>query len=103
MGRIGRTVVATVDKSFPGLRSAWLPVTLAVLLLSAPREFGVTTIVTVPLAWFGRFPKLQMTVGAPLQLPWLGVADTKATPTGSESVTVTPVASFGPLSLTVRV
>jgi hypothetical protein len=82
--------------------SDWLPVTLAVLVF-VPALVGVTTIVTVAEAPLARLPRLQVTMLVPLQLPWLGVADTKATPVGNVSVIVTPVAVAGPLLLTVIV
>src|SRR5260370_24559912 len=48
-------------------------------------------------------PKLQVTVVVPVQVPWLGVADTNLSPAGSTSVTVTPVEPDGPLLVTVIV
>jgi hypothetical protein len=100
MGGSGRTVVVLVAELFPGSGSLGFPVTLAALL-KAPTEVGITTIVTVALAPFPRLPKAQVTVvDVPLQV---GVADTKVTPPSRGSVTVTPVALFGPLFLTVRV
>ena len=102
MAGIGRTGVVLVDELFPGLGSVGLPVTPAVLL-KAPAELGLTTIVIVVLAPLARFPKGQVTVAVPLQVPWLGEADTKVTPPGRRSVTVTPVALAGPLFVTARV
>ena len=101
MGGSGRTVVALMAELFPRVGSVGVPVTLAVLL-KAPAEGGITTIVTVALAPLPRLPSAQTTVDVPLHAPWLAVADTKLTPP-SGSVTVTLVALFGPLFLTVRV
>lgn len=84
-------MVVSVSESSSGLRSFGLPVTFAVLL-NAPAEVGITTIVTVAAVPFARLPRSQLTVLVPLQPPWLGVADTKDTPPGRGSVTVTPVA-----------
>ena len=41
--------------------------------------------------------------GSPVQLPWLGVAETRVKLAGRASVKVTPVASSGPLLVTVAV
>jgi hypothetical protein len=46
---------------------------------------------------------VHVTVEVPLQLPWLGVAETNAVPAGIVSVTVVPAASAGPALLTVIV
>src|SRR5260370_39369718 len=54
----------------------------------------------VPMA---SVPKVQLTVVVPVQVPWLGVADTNLSPAGRTSVTVTPVELDGPLLATVRV
>jgi hypothetical protein len=47
-------------------------------------------------------PTLQAPV-ALLYVPWLGVADTKVSPAGSRSCTVTPVAGSGPWLVRVTV
>src|SRR5260370_3097047 len=41
----------------------------------------------VPMA---SIPKVQLTVVVPVQVPWLGVADTNLSPAGGASVTGTP-------------
>jgi len=102
MGGIGSTVVALAAELSPGLGSLGLPATLAVLL-NAPTKVGVTMMVTVALAPFARLPKKHVTVAVPLQPPWLAAADTKTTPLGRGSATVTPAALFKPLFLTVSV
>src|SRR5438874_292918 len=91
-----RTVVPSVTVLFAELGSASVPVTLAVLVRT-PAAVGLTLIVTVALAPLARLPTAQVNVVVPLHEPWLAEADTKLTPAGSESVSVTPVAADGPL------
>ena len=57
--------------------------------------------VTIALPPTARLPRLQFTGPLPLQLPCVVVADTKATPAGSVSATVTFVAAAGPLLVAV--
>ena len=87
---------------FPWFGSGWFPVTVAVLVI-VPAELGRTTMVTVAEAPLARSPRAQVTVVVPEQLPWLAVDDRALRPDGSVSVTVTPVAGFGPLLVTVSV
>lgn len=94
------TVVLTVAVLFPGTGSVSLAATLAVFV-SVPAAVGLTTIVTVALAVFARVPRLQLTVA--VQIPWLGVTETKVTFVGTASVKVTPVAGDGPLLVTMSV
>ena len=82
--------------------SVSFPMTI-VVLLTPPAAVGATTIVTVVLAPLVKSPRLQVTVLVPLQVPWLGVAETKLTPGGKVSVITTPVAASGPLFMTVMV
>jgi hypothetical protein len=96
------TVVDADALLLPGTGSVTPLVTLAVLF-NVPPVVGVTTMVTVALAPFPRTPMEQITVLVPLQLPWLGVADTYVTPAGNGSLTLTPVALFGPKLVTVIV
>ena len=64
----------------------------------------VPVIVMVAVAPSARLPRFPVTVlPAPVAVPWLAVAETKVTLLGSVSVTVTPVASDGPLLVTVSV
>ena len=102
VGGTGFTVVDAVLLLLPVLGSVTPLVTLAVLLM-VPVTVGVTIIVTFAETPLPNVPRLQVTVLVPLQLPWLGVADTNVTPAGKVSVTVTPVALFGPLFVTVIV
>lgn len=96
------TVVVTVAVLSSGLGSNSVAFTLAELV-SVPAVVGVTTIVTVALqpSKHSR-PRLQTTIAVPLQLA-LGVEETNVTPAGKVSVRVTPVASDGPLLVTVIV
>src|SRR3990172_78219 len=101
-------MVCAVALLLLGLGSGSVPVTVTVLLKGTPTGVtwvGVTTIVTVALAPLANPPKLQLIVGGEGsgQLPWLGVADTKLTPAGRVSLTITPVAAAGPLFVTVTV
>ena len=89
-----------VPELLPKLRSGTVLVTLAVFRYP-PIVPGVTTRLTVAVPL--RFKRLQVKVGAvKLQLPWVGVAETKVTPAGNVSVNVMPFATEGPLSVTVR-
>src|SRR5262249_11148030 len=72
---------------------------LAVLVWAA----GLATVavsVRVACAPLAREPTSQSPVAA-VYVPWLGLAVTKAKPAGSRSVTRTPVAADGPLSVSV--
>jgi hypothetical protein len=73
------------------------------VLLSVPATVGATTNVTVALAKPWRAPRLQVTVLVPVQLPWLGVTETKLTPVGKVSVIVTIFEGPELLLLTVMV
>ena len=65
---------------------------------------GVTTIVTVAVPPEASVPRLQVTVpDASAQVPCVVEAETKFSVAGTTSVTVTPVASFGPKFLTSSV
>jgi hypothetical protein len=99
----GLTVVLAVAVLFAVFGSNSLLFTLALLVITST-TVGLTTILTVAVAPLARFPTLQVTVPPDrVQLPWLGVAETKATLEGNVSVTSTPVASDGPLLVTVSV
>jgi hypothetical protein len=98
------TVVLAVALLFALLGSAWVAVTLAVLVIVPPDVGAVTTIVTVADPTLAIDPKLHVTVPALwLQVPWVAVADTNTTPAGNVSVRVTPVAALGPALLTLIV
>jgi len=98
------TVVLAVALLFALLGSASLAVTLAVLVIVPPDVGAVTTIVTVALPALAIVPRLHVTVPALwVQVPWVGVADTKPTPAGKVSVKLTPVATLGPALLTLTV
>ena len=82
-----------------------MAVTLAVLVKVPVTEGStLTTVATVATAPFNTVPNAQVTTPpASLQVPWLGVAEIKLTSAGNGSVSVTPVASEGPLFVTVMV
>jgi len=94
------TGVLTVAVLFVGTGSVSFAATLAVFV-RVPTAVGLTRIVTVACPEFASVPRLQLTVA--VQVPWLGVAETKVTLAGTASVKVTPVAGEGPLLVTVRV
>jgi len=96
------TVVTALVLLFAVYGSLSLVLTKA-LLVNVPAEVGLTIIITVALIPLSRFPKLQNTLLVPLQLPWLGEEETKFKPNGNESPTATPLASSGPLLVTVMV
>ena len=67
------------------------------MLVMAPVAVGRATIVTVAVSAFARLPMLQLTLPPLwLQLPRLGVAETKVAPAGRVSVSKTLRAAFGP-------
>ena len=100
--RRGLTAVPSVSELLALFGSISVRLTEAVLL-KVPADVGVTAIVTVAFAPLFKLPRLQVTVAVPLQVPWLGIAETKVAPAGSVSVTTTPVAVSGPLLVTVTV
>src|SRR5260370_32647857 len=76
---------------------------LAVFLIE-PTIVAVTVRVMESVQPFASVPRLQVTVVVPpVQVPWLGVAETSASPAGTASVTVTPVELDGPVLVTVMV
>src|SRR5438132_675283 len=81
--------------------SGSLPLTVAVLVMVPAVAGAVALIVNVALAPEASEPALQVTVPEALVQPEL--ADTKVTPAGRVSVTMTPVAALGPLFLAVTV
>jgi len=68
--------------------------------LKLPAVVALATMASVALAPFARPPKLHVT--AVVQLPWLGVADTRTMPAGRVSVKVTLVAAEGPPLVTLN-
>src|SRR6185369_3388482 len=85
-----------------GVGSVSLPVTLTVL--DNGKLVTVTLMVTMLLALGASVPRVQVTT--PLlcaQVGVLGTDETKVTPAGKVSVTVTPVAVDGPLLVAVMV
>ncbi len=101
---IGVTAVTAVAELFAPLGSAVVEATVAVLDTDAgAAPVTVATIETVALAPLASVPRLHVTVVVPVQVPTLGVADTKVKPAGSVSVTVTAAAGEGPALETVMV
>ena len=81
-----------------------MPFTVAVLVIVPAVAGAVTSMVIVALAPEARLPTEQVTVPEALvQVPWLDDAETKVTPAGRVSVTVTPVAGLGPLFVATTV
>ena len=100
------TEVLSVEESFPESESVSVTaVTAAVLLIVfvpvAVEDAAVTTTVKVAEAADVRVPTVH--VDAEKDVPPLGVVETKAAPEGKvkASLKVTPVASDGPLFVTV--
>ncbi len=100
------TVVCTWALLFPPLGSVWSPPMVASLVRIVPLGRGLATVATMVMvvpAPSARLPRSQVTSPlAWLQLPSLAEAEAKETSEGRMSVTVTPVASEGPLLEAVR-
>src|SRR5438309_29244 len=93
-----------VELLFAGFGSVWLPETVAVLVILVALAGAFTTMVIVAVAPEASEPMLQVTVPEALvQVPWVELAETNVTPEGRVSVTVVPVAPFGPLLVAFRV
>ena len=89
---------------FAGFESAVDKVTLVGLLIPVPFTIlhsTFTTIVTVACAPFASEPRFAITLAPPLQVPTLGVHETKVMLAGRLSATTTLLALFGPLLVTV--
>ena len=99
------TLVITVAVLFAGVGSLVTAATVAVFVMLL-HVLAVTTISIVAVAPLGKIPRSQVTVLVPEQLPVLGVAETKVTPAGRTSLTVTPLVVAGmvgiPLFVTVK-
>jgi hypothetical protein len=77
---LGLTVVSSVSELLSGVGSSKSGT--EAVFESVPPVVGVTTKLTVALAPATIKPRSQTTVLVPVQLPWLGVAETKFTPAG---------------------
>src|SRR5437763_915059 len=98
------TSVLAEAELLAGLGSVSLPLIVAVLETVPAVAGAVALIVIVALAALASEPTSQVTVPEALvQMPWVAVAETKPTPAGRVSLTVTPVASLGPLLVAVSV
>src|SRR5438034_494719 len=104
--RVGVTTVTSVAADavlLAGLGSVSLPEMVAVLVIMPAVAGAVALIVIVAVAPLARLPMVQVTVFEALaQVPTEEEAETKVTPAGRVSLTVTPVASLGPLLVAVR-
>ena len=97
----GMTVVSSVSVLFKGVGSSKSGT--EAVFESVPAVVGVTTKLTVALLPAAIKPRLQLTVLVPVQLPWLGVAETKFTPAGKISVIVAVIERLGSTLVTVMV
>ena len=97
----GMTVVSSVSELLPGLGSSKLGT--EAVFESVPAAVGVTTRLTVAFAPTAIIPSSQTMVLVPVQLPWLGVAETKFTPGGKLSVSVADAGLLGSILDTVMV
>ena len=106
-GTQGVTDVTSVAVLLLGLGSSVSAVTVAVFV-SVPVMSAATctTMSMVAVAALGKIPRSQVIVVVPEHVPLLGVAETKVTPGGNTSVTVTPLVVLGiagvPLFVIVR-
>ena len=99
----GPTVVLAESLSFELSVSAWSPDTTAVLVrvCSASANGTATTRSNVSLAPVARSPTSQVTISPAAEHSPAGSEETRLVPAGSVSTARTPVASEGPLLVTV--
>src|SRR6266404_7401544 len=99
----GLIVVSKVDELLAGLKSASNPATFATLV-ATPLVAAVVVMVTRAFVPLTKGTKSQITTPATLlQVPWVLVAETNVTESGSVSVNTSDVAVEGPLLLIVSV
>ena len=98
----GFTVVVALAELFAGIRStvsdetlAWLVIEPVVLRRDLDRDAGALPVRDRAERARDRAARFE-------QVPWEGVAESKVTPAGSVSVTVTPVALDGPALATLK-
>ena len=96
------TVVVLAALLLAGTGSNPAPV-IDALLLTGPGAVALAAIVTVALAPLAKVPKLHVTGLFALQLPWLGIVETKVRLVGKTSTNVTAPASSLPLLVIVTV
>src|SRR5439155_12150862 len=96
------TTVCSRSTLLLGLVSVSARDTLAVFV-KVPMAVVPTTMITVALAPLAKLPRSQTMILVPVQLPALGVAETKVTAPGNVSVNSTSVAISGPLLVIVIV
>ena len=97
------TVMFEVLELLPGVGSGLVVETVAVFPTGPGAEGSVTVRAIDAEPGFAIVPSVQVTVVVPLQLPCVGVAETKVVPAGMMSVTVTFAAAVGPALLTAIV
>ena len=102
-GLTDRTMVCCVALLLLEFGSPSLPKTVAVLVMSPGAAGAVTAMVSGVLAAFARFPTVQVTTSPAGTQLGLDKPELNVTPVGRLSVTITPVAGFGPLFVTVTV
>src|ERR1700687_4780919 len=85
----------------PATGSTWSSALFVAVFVSGDVLLSVATMVSVALTPLASAPMVQ--TPATYDVPALGVAGTRARPTGSTSVTTTPVALLGPLLVAVMV
>ena|ERR1700676_339023 len=73
------------------------------VLVTEPAIVALATMDAVAEAPTARLPRVQLMVLVPMQVPWLGVAETRVRPAARGSVKITPVEGAGPLFVTVMV
>jgi hypothetical protein len=97
------TEVSTESESFEGSVSDANDATEAVLVI-VPGWVGLTTISTTAVAPLATVSISHVTLRSDsVQEPWVGLAETNETLSGSASVTRTPGAGSGPSFPTVKV
>src|SRR5436305_2039585 len=97
------TSVLAEAESLAGFGSVSLPLIVAALVMVPAVAGAVALVVRLAVAALAREPTSQVTVPEALvQVPWEELAETKPTPAGRLSLTVTPVAPSGPLLVAVR-
>ena len=70
------------------------------VLLSCPVDWGTTRILSIAELPTPILPKSQVTIVVPEHVPCVALTETKVTPAGKASETITPVAGDGPLFVT---
>src|SRR5665213_3584593 len=96
------TVIDAEDESLAGFGSSWVSPDFVAVFVIIPVAARRTVMCSVALAPTASEPTVQRPLAGSYE-PCEGAELTKTTPFGSTSVTVTPVASSGPLLCAVTV